>query len=123
MIVKRTSQLGGAREVDLEDLDIDLDSLFRAMTLITPGTPSAGRPCENLDAVWVVHEFTAAGDVTLPHNLGRKPVGLIQVEIPAIVAGAVPSVGFVTFGSVLPSASLVTLRCSAVPKRAAVILF
>lgn len=125
MKVDRTLEVGKDGKIDGANLQNDLKSIFACLRRIALGDPVAATRLENWDACYVVHQFgTAANtDETTPHRLGRIPVGLISVEIPAAVAGTAPIVGSVTFGSRLPTAGLVTLRCSAASKLAAVILF
>jgi hypothetical protein len=112
------------------DVDQDLDLIVSALTgniaFGTIGAPNkeAGGRLENINGVWIVHLFGAAAntDETLPHQLGRVPSGLINVERP-IFTGAQPLVGTVYFGSVNPTKSAVTLRCSVASKQATVFLF
>jgi hypothetical protein len=123
MIFKRTSKLAG-EDLDPEDVDADLDRLFQMAGLVAFGPPVGGAKAENFDARFVVYTFVlAATDYTMPHGLGRVPTALLQLELPVNSDRPdIPVVGVVTFGSIAPTKTLVTLRCSGAGKTAAVVL-
>lgn len=132
MKLRRISNLHGlideASRPDLaalvERIDEQLEELYGAALAISFGTPANGKRLENLDAVWTIFQFGASGtDFTIAHNLGRVPTGLLNVERPPNNVGTAPVVGQVTFGTLAPSATLVTVRTGAANKLATFILF
>lgn len=104
-------------------LSEQLDDVFRFHTRVAFGPAVDGAKLENLDAYWVVHTFGGAAntDETVPHQLTVVPRAIINVETP-LFNGTAPIVGIVTFGSVPPTVTEVTVRCSAASKVATFIL-
>jgi len=128
MKVTRKFNLAGAPKESFEEtiqlIDQDMESLFRAVNSVTFRDVDNGIIPGNIDGRYLIYTTngTADTDDTVNHKLERVPVGLIQIEAP-ILAGASPNAGKVYFGSVVPTALTVTLRCTTTSKRAVILLF
>lgn len=99
------------------------DEMLLAFTRIAFGTIENGRRCQNIDGIYVVHTFGGAAntDETINHLLGVIPRGIINIETP-LFDNTAPVVGTVTFGSIPPTTTQVTVRCNAASKVATFVL-
>lgn len=132
MILRRKTTLHGLIDDDqhpdmaalVERIDEQLSELYELAGFLAFGAPANGARLQNFDAVWLQLTFGSSGtDLTVGHQLGRAPVGLINVETPPSNVPTAPVVGQVTFGTLAPGTTTVTLRCGAANKVATVILF
>ena len=105
------------------ETDKQLDQLFRLADSQPIAPVSATGKVNGFDARWLKVVFVAANtDLFVVHRLGRIPVGMVQVETPGF-PGFTPIPGQVTFGSIAPTSTHVTLRCTGASKTALIVLF
>lgn len=98
-----------------------LQQLGDSVNGVTLGTPTDRTRAQQLDATWCVVTFgLALTDKVVGHELGRAPVGLIQVECP-LAFGETLIAGQVLFKS--STSTTVTLQCTGANKKARLLLF
>ena len=104
-------------------LDDLLDSLFQAVNSISFGSPGNAIVPPNIDGRYLEYTTNSAADTndTLNHQLGRVPVGILQLEV-ALRSDETPNAGRVYWGSIAATDTTITLRCTAASKRVCVLL-
>lgn len=108
----------------IRQLSEDLDLLFDAINSVDLRSPQNAKVPANVDGRYLIYTSNGVADTddTLNHQLGRKPEGFIQIEVP-VQPGSTPAAGQVYYGSVASTDSQITLRCTTASRRCVILLF